>query len=55
MKNIIKLIVVGIFLFTGCATSGPPPVMDTGSSEPGGSVNRKGNPTNLLGKYLTKK
>ena len=53
MKNIIKLIVVGIFLLTGCATSGSPPVMDTGSSEPGGSVNRKGSPTNLLGKAIS--
>ena len=53
MKNIIKLIVVGTFLLAGCATSGPPPVMDTGSSEPGGSVNRKGNPTNLLGNAIS--
>ena len=53
MKNIIKLIVVGIFLLAGCATSGPPPVMDTESSEPGGSVSRKGNPTNLLGNAIS--
>ncbi len=53
MKNIIKLIVLGTFLLAGCAISGPPPVMDTGSSEPGGSVNRKGNPTNLLGKAIS--
>jgi len=53
MKNIIKLIVVGTFLLAGCATSGPPPVMDTGSSEPGGSVNRKGNSTNLLGNAIS--
>ena len=53
MKNIIKLIVAGTFLLAGCATSGPPPVMDTGSSEPGGSVNRKGNPTNLLGNAIS--
>lgn len=53
MKNIIKLIVVGTFLLAGCATSGPPPVMDTGSSEPGGSVNRKGNPSNLLGNSIS--
>lgn len=52
MKNIIKLIVVGIFFLAGCATSGPSPVMDTGSSEPGGSVSRKGNPTNLLGNAI---
>ncbi len=52
MKNILKLIVAGIFLLVGCATSGPPPVMDTGSSEPGGSVTRKGNPTNLLGNAI---
>ena len=32
---------------------GPPPVIDTGSSEPGGSVNRKGNPTNLLGNAIS--
>ena len=53
MKNIIKLIVAGTFLLAGCATSGPPPVIDTGSSEPGGSVNRKGNPTNLLGNAIS--
>ena len=53
MKNIIKLIVVGTFLLAGCATSGSPPMMDTGSSEPGGSVNRKGNPTNLLGNAIS--
>jgi thiol peroxidase len=53
MKNIIKLIVVCTFLLAGCATSGPPPVMETGSSEPGGSVNRKGNPTNLLGNAIS--
>ena len=53
MKNIIKLIVVGIFLLAGCATSGPPPVMDTESSEPGGSVSRKGNPTNSLGNAIS--
>jgi thiol peroxidase len=53
MKNIIKFIVVGIFLLAGCATFGPAPVMDTGSSEPGGSVNRKGNPTNLLGHAIS--
>ena len=53
MKNIIKLIVVGTFLLAGCVTSGPPPVMDTGSSEPGGSVNRKSNPTNLLGNAIS--
>jgi thiol peroxidase len=53
MKNIIKLIVVGTFLFAGCATSGPPPIMDKDSSEPGGSVNRKGNPTNLLGSAIS--
>ena len=53
MKNILKPIVVGIFLLAGCATSGSPPVIDTGSSEPGGSVTRKGNPTNLLGKAIS--
>ena len=53
MKNIIKLIVAGTFLLAGCATSGPPPVIDTGSSEPGGSVNRKGNPTNVLGNAIS--
>lgn len=53
MKNIIKLLVAGTFLLAGCATSGPPPVIDTGSSEPGGSVNRKGNPTNLLGNAIS--
>ena len=52
MKNIFKLIVLCIFLLAGCATSGSPPVMDTGSSEPGGSVSRKGNPTNLLGNAI---
>ena len=53
MKNIIKLIVAGTFLLAGCATSGPPPVIDTASSEPGGSVNRKGKPTNLLGNAIS--
>jgi thiol peroxidase len=54
MKNILKLTIVFIFLLAGCAASGPPPVIETGSSEPGGSVNRKGNPTNLLGNAITK-
>ncbi len=53
MKNILKFTVVFIFLLAGCATSGPPPVIDTGSSEPGGSVTRKGNPTNLLGNAIS--
>ena len=53
MKTILHSMVMGFFLLAGCATSGPPPVIDTGSSEPGGSVTRKGNPTNLLGKAIT--
>ena len=53
MKNIIKLVIVTVFLLAGCASSGPPPEMDTGSSEPGGSVNRKGNPTHLLGNAIS--
>jgi hypothetical protein len=52
MKSILNLFIAGIFLMVGCATSGQSPVMDTGSSEPGGSVTRKGNPTNLLGKAI---
>ena len=53
MKNILKLIVVFIFLLAGCATSGPPTVIETGSSEPGGSVTRKEHSTNLLGNAIS--
>ncbi len=42
-----------LFCWPDVRPSGPPPVIDTGSSEPGGSVNRKGNPTNLLGNAIS--
>lgn len=53
MKNILKALAALIILSVGCATSGPAPMMDTASSEPGGSVTRKGNSTNLLGNALS--
>ena len=53
MKNFVKIIVVSMFVLAGCATSSPPPEIDKGSSEPGGSVTRKGNPTNLLGNAIS--
>ena len=53
MKNIIQFVVVFMFLLVGCAASGPPPEVDKGSSEPGGTVTRKGNPTNLLGNAIS--
>ena len=53
MKKIFKLIAVFIVLTVGCATSGPPPVMETASSEPGGTVTRRANPTDLLGNALS--
>ena len=53
MKNNIKLIVILVFFLTGCVTSGQIPMMDRESSDPGGSVNRKGNPTNLLGNAIS--
>ena len=53
MKNFVKIIIVSMFVLAGCATSGPPPEIDKGSSEPGGSVTRKGNPTNLLGNAIS--
>jgi thiol peroxidase len=53
MKNYIKFIVILIFFLTGCVTSGQIPIVDRESSDPGGSVNRKGSPTNLLGNAIS--
>jgi thiol peroxidase len=53
MKNTFKIMVTFIFLLTACAASGPPTVTETESSEPGGSVTRKGNSTNLLGNAIS--
>ena len=53
MKNKFKPIAALVILLVGCATSDPSLVMDTASSEPGGSVTRKGNSTNLLGNAVS--
>ena len=53
MNTFKKFVVVFVFLLTGCATSGPLPEIDTQSSEPGGSVTRKGIPTSLIGDAIS--
>jgi thiol peroxidase len=49
-RNIFILTILGGMLFlAACATTGSIPAVDTGSSEPGGSVTFKGKSMNLLG------
>ncbi|MGD9261167.1 MAG: redoxin domain-containing protein [Desulfobacterales bacterium] len=50
MKNTFKLLVAFIFPLTACAASCPATV--TEYSEPGRSVTRKGNSTNLIGNAI---
>ncbi len=50
IRNILILTIFGGMLFlTACGTTSSIPDIDTGSAEPGGSVNRKGQPMKLLG------
>jgi thiol peroxidase len=50
IRNILILTIFGGMLFlTACETTSSIPDIDKGSAEPGGSVNRKGQPMKLLG------